>query len=92
MDLITPDDQVILVSAGYLGSINHTLLSAELLKAKGLNCVGIIYNHVDLDGTIEVIEQMTGLPTLGHLNREEFIDATVINKYALQFENALKFL
>ena len=43
VDLITPEDHVVLVSAGYLGSINHTLMSAELLKARGLNCVGIIY-------------------------------------------------
>ena len=92
VDLITPEDHVVLVSAGYLGSINHTLMSAELLKARGLNCVGIIYNHVDLDGTIEIIEKMSGLPTLGHINREDHIDVTVINNYALQFQNELESL
>ncbi|MEN8897497.1 MAG: dethiobiotin synthase [Nonlabens sp.] len=92
VDLITTEDKVIIVSAGYLGSINHTLLSAELLKAKGLNCVGIIYNHVELDGTIEVIEKMTGLKTIGHISKEQKIDKTVISKYAVQFEKALKTL
>jgi dethiobiotin synthetase len=92
VDLISPEDQVILVSSGYLGSINHTLLSAALLKAKGLNCVGIIYNHVDLDGTIEVIEKMTGLKTLGHITREQEISAAVVATYALKFEKALKAL
>ncbi|MEO9952458.1 dethiobiotin synthase [Nonlabens sp.] len=92
VDLIMPEDKVILVSSGYLGSINHTLLSAALLKSKGLNCVGVIYNHVDLDGTIEVIEKMTGLKTLGHISREDEINATVVEKYALKFQKALKAL
>ncbi|WP_292891302.1 dethiobiotin synthase [Nonlabens sp.] len=92
VDLISPEDQVILVSSGYLGSINHTLLSVALLKAKGLNCVGIIYNHVDLDGTIEVIEKMTGLTTLGHIRREQEISAAVVSAYALKFEKVLKAL
>lgn len=92
VDLIAADDKVILVSAGYLGSINHTLLSAALLKTKGLNCIGVIYNHVELDGTIEVIEKMTGLKTLGHISKEQKIDKAVISKYAVQFEKALKTL
>jgi len=70
-DLIQPDDQVILVSSGYLGSINHTLLSVELLKSRGLTCAGILYNQVALEGTIEIIEQMTGIPALGHLKKIE---------------------
>lgn len=89
-DLIQPDDKVILVSAGYLGSINHTLLSAQFLKSKNLNCVGIIYNHVELAGTIEVIEKMTGLKTIGHISNEPTINAAVISKYALKFEKILK--
>jgi dethiobiotin synthetase len=92
VDLIARDDKVILVSAGYLGSINHTLLSAALLKAKGLNCVGIIYNHVELDGTIEVIEKMTGLKTLGNIPREQEVTAAVVAKYASKFKKALKAL
>lgn len=35
---------VILVSRNYLGSINHTMLSIELLKNKGIEIAGIIFN------------------------------------------------
>ena len=35
---------VVLVSQNYLGSINHTLLSYEMLKAKGIPMAGIIFN------------------------------------------------
>ena len=37
---------VILVTSGRLGSINHTLLSLEAIKARGLTVHGVIYNHI----------------------------------------------
>jgi dethiobiotin synthetase len=89
MDLIAPTDKVILVSAGYLGSINHTLLSLEVLKNRGLTCAGIIYNQVTLDGTIEIIEAMTGVPTIGHLEKEQNIDSSMISKYAILLRDKL---
>jgi len=36
---------VILVTSGRLGSINHTLLSLEVLKNRGVEVYGVIYNH-----------------------------------------------
>jgi dethiobiotin synthetase len=35
---------LILVSRNYLGSINHTMLSIELLKNKGIEIAGIVFN------------------------------------------------
>lgn len=35
---------VILVSRNYLGSINHTMLSIELLRSKGIEIAGIVFN------------------------------------------------
>ncbi len=81
-DLIQPDDKVILVSSGYLGSINHTLLSVELLKSRGLKCAGILYNQVELQGTIEIIETMTGVPTIGHLEKLEMVTPEIIAQLA----------
>lgn len=92
IDLIQPSDKVILVSAGYLGSINHTLLSIEALKSRGLHCVGIIYNQVDLPGTIEIIEAMTGVPTIGHLEQEAVVDPSCIEKYVTLFKQKLSAL
>lgn len=37
---------VILVTSGRLGSINHTLLSWEAIKARGLTLHSVIYNHI----------------------------------------------
>ena len=38
---------VVLISSPKLGSINHTLLSIEALKARNINLLGIIYNCFD---------------------------------------------
>lgn len=92
IDLISPKDKVILVSSGYLGSINHTLLSLEVLKNRGLSCVGIIYNQVTLPETIEVIEAMTGIPAIGHLEKESNIDKAVVLKYSTSMRDKLKAL
>lgn len=35
---------VILVTSGRLGSINHTLLSLEALKSRGLKLKALVYN------------------------------------------------
>lgn len=37
---------VILVTSGRLGSINHTLLSLEAIKSRGLKIHSVIYNHI----------------------------------------------
>ena len=36
---------IILVSSGKIGSINHTLLTLEVSKNKGLEVVGMVFNH-----------------------------------------------
>lgn len=78
IDLIEPDDKVILVSSGYLGSINHTLLSIQALRSRGLKCAGIIYNQVELAGTIEIIEKMTSVPTIAHLPKMESLNQQAV--------------
>ena len=60
LDLITSDSKVIVISRHYLGSINHTLMTVELLKQKGLD-VGIIFNGEEHPTTESIIEKMTGV-------------------------------
>lgn len=44
---------VVLVTNGRLGSINHTILSLELIKARGISLSAVIYNtYFDADKTI----------------------------------------
>lgn len=55
---------IILVSRHYLGSINHTLLTIESIKARNMTIHGIIYVGEPLPDTCEIIEKITGVKTL----------------------------
>jgi len=59
---------VILVSQHYLGSINHTLLTASALKSKGVVVKGILFNGADHPSTQEYILNYTGMKSLGRMN------------------------
>ena len=62
---------VIVVARNTLGTINHTLLTVEHARQRGLTLVGIIVNNCDADPDVssetnpEVIKQLSGLPLLG---------------------------
>jgi len=88
-DLIKPGDKVILVSRHYLGSINHTLLSLEVLKNRGLSCFGIIFNGEVNEASEELILKMSGIPFLGRINPEPYFDRNVIKEYAEEFREKL---
>jgi dethiobiotin synthetase len=47
---------VVLVSRHYLGSINHTLLSLEILKAKGIKVLAVIFVGDENLGTESIIK------------------------------------
>jgi len=72
---------VILVVGNRLGALNHTLLSVDAIRAKGLQCAGIILNQLDdeLDTAMitnkGLIEELTGLPLIDHLiHQQNFIN------------------
>lgn len=60
-------DEVILVSKNYLGSINHTLLSVELLKQRNIPVKGILFNGDANPETEAIILSTTGLKCLGKI-------------------------
>jgi len=88
-DLLKPSDKIIVVSRHYLGSINHTLLTLETLKTRGLNCFGIIFNGEKNESSESVIVKMTGIPCLGRINIEPYFDKNVVREYAEEFKNRL---
>lgn len=88
-DLIQPGDKVIVVSRHYLGSINHTLLTIEALKARDLDVFGIIFNGEEHPTTEDIISRMTEVPILGRIEDEPYIDTRVISEYAERFADKL---
>jgi len=88
IDLIKKLDlEVILVSQNYLGSINHTLLSIEVLKAKGINIAGIIFNGEKNEATESYILKYTGIKYLGALSQHKTINKEVVLSYKNRFNN-----
>jgi dethiobiotin synthetase len=87
IDLIQKfDAEVILVVKNYLGSINHTLLSIDVLKSRGLKIMGIIINEEPHALSENIILQYSGLKLLGRIEKEGMIKKEVIERYAKGFE------
>ena len=76
---------VILVSRNYLGSINHTLLSVEVLKQQNIPIKGLIFNGIQNISSEDFILKYTGLECLGRVDFEENIDKNVVKKWATIF-------
>jgi len=79
IDLIKQlDAKVILVSKNYLGSINHTLLSINVLKQYGIPVKGIIFNGQKDIYSKDYILQYTGIALLGHVPEYNVIDKKAV--------------
>lgn len=88
LDIIKPDYKVICVSRHYLGSINHTLLSLNLLKEKGFD-VSIIFSGNENQTTESIIEKISEVRVLGRIDDEPYFDQNVIKEYAEKFKEVL---
>ena len=82
------DATVILVSRNYLGSINHSLLTAEACRARGLKVAGWIFNdrygHYEND-----IVRWSGFPALASVPYREAPDAEFVREQAQRVRPAL---
>ena len=87
IDLIQPDYKVIVVSRHYLGSINHTLLTIEALKNRGINIAGIIFNGNENLSTETIILNKTQLKRIGRIEEEPYFNQNVISEYADLFRD-----
>ena len=91
IDLIQPDYKVIVVSRHYLGSINHTLMTIEILKSRNLDVAGIIFSGDENKATERIILEKTNVPMIGRIDNEPYFDQNVIKYYADLFrDNLLK--
>jgi dethiobiotin synthetase len=90
LDLLKVSDKVIVVSRHYLGSINHTLLSVNMLKQRGLSVFGVVFSGAKHTTTEAIIEKMAGVPILGRIDEEPYFDKNVVKEYASLLELKLK--
>ncbi|WP_370098473.1 dethiobiotin synthase [Xanthomarina gelatinilytica] len=88
LNLIKPEYHVIVVSRHYLGSINHTLLTVNLLKEKGFQ-VSLIFSGNEHKTTEAIIKKMTKVPIIGRIDEEPYFDKNVVLEYAERFKDNL---
>lgn len=73
---------IVLVSKNYLGSINHTLLSIEILRQHQIEIVGLMINGEPNPSGEKFIENFSNLPVLCRVNQEVSIHSETIQEYA----------
>ena len=66
LDVIQPDYKVIVVSRHYLGSINHTLLTLQILQQKKFD-VSVIFSGNKHETTENIIQKMSGVSVIGRI-------------------------
>ncbi|WCO01484.1 dethiobiotin synthase [Psychroserpens ponticola] len=89
LDLIKPNYKVIVVSRHYLGSINHSLLTLNLLTEKGFD-VSVIFSGNEHKSTEDIIKKMTNIKVIGRIDEEPYFDKNVIKEYSELFKENLK--
>ena len=77
--------KVILVSRNYLGSINHSLLTANICKHRGINVIGWIFNDQYLDYENEIVA-WSGYPKIASIPFVENVDKV----FVLQQANSIR--
>lgn len=80
---------VIIVSRNYLGSINHSLLTARVGQSKRLNFLGWVFNDRYLDYENEIV-QWTGIPAIASIPFSEHVDQAFIKQQADRIKPLLK--
>jgi dethiobiotin synthetase len=81
--------KVILVSRNYLGSINHSLLTARVCREMQIPVIGWVFNDQYLDYEEEIVK-WSNFPRIASIPWTENINGTFINSQAAAIRKRLK--
>jgi dethiobiotin synthetase len=71
---------VVLVARSGLGTLNHTLLSLEALKARSIKVLGLVLNGAPHHANKRTLETITKLPILAELTPLEELSASSLQE------------
>ncbi len=83
------DIPAIIVSRNYLGSINHSMLTAQVLKHHNIKVAGWIFNDEYLDYENDIVE-WSGYPWIASVRHIETLDKIAIHAQAMKIRDHLK--
>ena len=69
---------VIVCARTGLGTINHSLLTVEVLRARNLSVAGIVFIGDPHEENERIVPELAGVPSLGRLPVLERLDATTL--------------
>ena len=78
--------EVILVSKNYLGSINHTLMTIELLRSRNIPLKGIVFNGDGDEYSEGVIRKYSEVSYFAHIPTLESISKKAVADLGIHFE------
>jgi dethiobiotin synthetase len=81
---------VIVVSRHYLGSINHTLLTLEVLKSRKINVAGIVFVGDENVATESMIMLKTGVRCVARIPLAEEVNQQFVEEQALRIAPLVK--
>jgi dethiobiotin synthetase len=81
--------RVILVSRNYLGSINHSLLTAELCKQRKVEVTGWIFNDLYRDYEKEIV-QWSGFPAIASIPFSNEINRNFVLQQSVFIQSSLQ--
>lgn len=76
---------LVLVANPYLGAINHTLLSVEVLNKRKIPIHGIIFNQIEDREAIRTIEHFSGVKNLGFIPHIHHTDKFLLKQAFHQY-------
>lgn len=80
---------VVIVSRNYLGSINHSLLTAEACRSRNIKVAGWLFNDVYGDYTNEIVS-WTGIPALINIPATDKVTPKFVAETAASCAQTLK--
>ena len=89
LDLIKKlNTKVILVSRNYLGSINHSLLTAQICRQKGIKVAGWIFTDSFMDYESD-IARWSGYPKIASVPKISLVDKLAVSAQAASIKEDL---
>lgn len=81
----------ILVTQNYLGSINHTLMSIEVMKKRGIHLLGIVVSGNTNESSEAFIEQYSGAKIIARIPQLDELNNTAIANAAQHIHDILRY-
>lgn len=82
----------ILVAQNYLGSINHTLLSIEVIKKRGIHLLGILINGAANEPSETFITQYTKVPIIARIPHFDKPGKDEVRRCASEIRTSLRII